>query len=91
MKERRRREKKERTEKVLRGDRSKRKRVPIGKGEVRTQVVNVRRVGKKWGDRVATTKPCTKGANRQLAKKKAAVVKKVKTGTKGTKGSKGKK
>jgi hypothetical protein len=67
-------EKKKRTERVRRSDRGREKRVPNGKGDVKVRVVSPRRRGKKWGDRVATTKPCTKGANRQLRKKGRKVV-----------------
>lgn len=62
--------KKKREDRVREGDRGSEKRVPDGKEYVKVRVVSPRRRGKKWGERVATKKPCTKGANRQANKKK---------------------
>lgn len=64
------REKKQRTQRVRKGDRNVEKRVHDGKGYVKVRVGNERGVGKKWGEFVKTCKPCTKGANRQLRKSK---------------------
>jgi hypothetical protein len=76
-------EKKERTGRVRRWDRTREKRVPDGRGYGKVRVVSPRRRGKKWGDRVPTKKPCTKGANRQLRKKKGKGARKeVKAGGK---------
>ena len=88
-KKRRRLEKKKRTERVRSGDRRRVKRVHSGKGYEKVRRGSERRRGKKWGDRVPTTKPCTKGANRQLRKKQRS--KKGSKGGKGSKGSKGSK
>lgn len=66
-------EKKRRTQRVRPGDRNVEKRVHDGKGYVKVRRSNERARGKKWGERVKTRKPCTKGANRQLRKKKKAI------------------
>lgn len=69
---------KKRTEKVLRSDRNVEKRVHDGKAYVPVRIANERARGKTWGERVKTRKPCTKGANRQLRKKKVVSAKKKK-------------
>lgn len=63
------REKKKRSERVHRSDRGQEKRVPTGRGFRKVKVVAEEMRGKRWGERVATTKPCLRGANRQLNKK----------------------
>lgn len=62
--------KKRRTETVRPGDRNVEKRVHDGRRYVPRTRANERALGRKWGEFVKTHKPCTKGANRQLRKKK---------------------
>jgi len=57
---------KERTDVVRRDDMNKEYRVHNGKERVKRKRVNTGSVGRRWGSRVKTRKPCTKGANRSL-------------------------
>ena len=56
---------KKRSERVKEGDRNKVCRVHNGKREVKRQLTNPRYVGRKWGERAKTRKPCRKGADKQ--------------------------
>ena len=63
------REKKKRRDRVRSRDRGQEKRVPNGRGYRKVKVVAEGLRGKRWGERVPTTKPCLRGANRQLRSK----------------------
>ena len=58
-----------RTEYVAREDRNQPRAVHNGRTFVKRKRTSEDAVGRRWGDRVKTRKPCTKGANKRLRRK----------------------
>ena len=58
-----------RTDYIVGEDRNQPREVHNGRTYVKRKRTNEEAVGRRWGDRVKTRKPCTKGANKRLRRK----------------------